>query len=278
MTDADRGADMGENLHALSEGLSLRFWNQLKTPPLEALKLIRGGRLSGFHDISPAWRMRAMTKVFGPCGLGWRYRVSRREETPGPDGQLLLRVSVEVSYRDLDREGEAAHAGGTTPGPIWSEPIEATGSSFLIAKEKSGLRMNEEAEKMAITDATGKALMALGVGADVYMGLFDSKHHDVAPEDRQTRSGKPRGPSMVGKFYQALTRDFGEGHPKTISGKRKMAKAIFGHARFDEIRDMPNEAISEALEDSDTGYAATLPRVQEELADLARGDGEGETP
>ena len=64
----------------------LETWNKVKTPPKEALKEIKGGRLNGFTDIDPMWRMQKMTEVFGPVGIGWTYEIMERwTETVGDE-------------------------------------------------------------------------------------------------------------------------------------------------------------------------------------------------
>ncbi len=54
--------------------MSLKYWDKLRQPPKEALKKITGGRLKGMTDISPIWRIKAVTEVFGPCGIGWKFK------------------------------------------------------------------------------------------------------------------------------------------------------------------------------------------------------------
>ena len=54
---------------------NLADWDSFSKPPKEALKTIKGGRLSGFTNINPTWRFKAMTERFGPCGDGWWYTI-----------------------------------------------------------------------------------------------------------------------------------------------------------------------------------------------------------
>ena len=54
---------------------NLRFYEQLRNVPQGALKPIQAGRLKGKSDINPVWRIQAMTSVFGPCGIGWKYEI-----------------------------------------------------------------------------------------------------------------------------------------------------------------------------------------------------------
>ena len=49
----------------------------------------------------------------------------------------------------------------------------------MVANEVRGLHNNDECYKMAVTDALGTAMKLLGVGADIYAGLWDgSKYID----------------------------------------------------------------------------------------------------
>ncbi len=154
-------------------------WKKLATPPPEAMKTITGGRLSGFTDIVPQWRYKIMTEVYGPCGIGWKFEIEKLWTEQGVDGGVMAHARVAVytyTYRD---------AGD----PEWSEPIPGVGSSMLIANEHAGLHANNEAFKMAVTDALGTALKMLGVASDVYEGRFESKYQQ--PE-KPAHKPKPR--------------------------------------------------------------------------------------
>lgn len=151
---------------------NLNIWRRFDRPPLSALKKIGGGRLAGKTDISPQWRIQAMTEVFGMCGIGWKYTVDRLWTEPGDNGERFAFAQVSVYVR--------------TPEDQWSDPIPATGGSMLIQREKSGLYNNDEGFKMATTDALGTALKMLGVAADIYLGNFDgTKYKDRPPERKE---------------------------------------------------------------------------------------------
>ncbi len=137
---------------------NLRIWDAVKQPPASALKQILGGRLKGKTDISPQWRYKVMTEQFGVCGTGWKYEIKRVWSEPAPEGEVLAFAEVYLY---------------TKRGDVWSDPIPGVGGSMLVDKETSGLHASDEAYKMAITDALSVAMKMLGVGADVYMGLWD---------------------------------------------------------------------------------------------------------
>ena len=141
---------------------TLDIWNKVARPPKEALKTIKGGRLSGMTDVNPQWRLKVMTENFGPCGRGWKYTIDKLWNEPGPDGVVMCFALVSVQIM------EAA-------------PIQGVGGSMLVAKESAGLRANDEGYKMAVTDALSTALKTLGVAADIYAGLWDGSKYLDAP-------------------------------------------------------------------------------------------------
>lgn len=128
------------------------------TPPSEILKVIEAGKLKGRYDINPQWKIEAMTSTYGLCGEGWKYEVVNTETVSCPAGELLLFMMVQVRIKG--KEG-------------WSESITGYGGDYIIQSNKNGLVPNDEAYKMALTDALGNALKVLGVAADVYRGNMD---------------------------------------------------------------------------------------------------------
>ena len=144
--------------------MSLDLWNRLSQPPASALKTIQAGRLKGKSDINPQWRMKALTEELGPCGLCWKYVIDRLWTEPGIDGQIFAFSQVSLYWRE----------NSASP---WSDAIPGIGGSMLIDLESRGLHLNDEAYKMATTDALSVAMKALGVAADIYLGLFDGSKY-----------------------------------------------------------------------------------------------------
>lgn len=155
--------------------MSIEQFRKIAQPPAWALKTIGGGRLKGMTDIKPAWRIEAMTEVYGLCGVGWKYEVVDQRTESGPDGQVFAFVDV-LLYIRVDGQ--------------WSDPIPGAGGNMLVEKERSGLHANDEGFKMAITDALSSAMKMLGMGHDVYAGQWTgSKYTRVVekelPRDQQ---------------------------------------------------------------------------------------------
>jgi len=143
----------------------METWNKLKQPPPWALKQIGGGRLKGMTDVNPQWRYQAMTEEFGMCGEGWKYEIVNTWREPAwvdEDGAESPQVFAFAEIKAYVKTPEG-----------WSDPIPGIGGSMLVIKESSGLHMNDEAYKMAITDALSVALKMLGIGSDIYAGLWD---------------------------------------------------------------------------------------------------------
>ena len=167
---------------------NMDLYNQLKTPPSDALKPILFGNLKNKSDINPQWRYEALTNALGVCGVGWKFEYVDHFTQELPSGELMVFVQVKLYIKD---------------GEQWSAPIVGWGGDYLIKKDKNGIHGNDEAMKMATTDALGTAAKMLGVAADVYRGIVqngvsDSKYarRDYAAQTAQnapqaTRTAKP---------------------------------------------------------------------------------------
>lgn len=145
---------------------SVDLYEKLRKVPEEAKKTIEAGRLKGFTDINPMWRIKALTEVFGPCGIGWWYHITdKRIEAFGSEVRAF--VDIELFY-------------------VWegvtSQPVMGTGGASFVTVEKNGPYVSDECFKMALTDAISVAAKALGVGADVYYNKDRDKYTSVPEE------------------------------------------------------------------------------------------------
>lgn len=156
---------------------NMTHYDNLKSVPLTALKEIGFGKLKGKSDINPQWRYESMTNEFGPCGIGWKFEIVKTWTQPAPNDQVLVFVEIKLYIFDY----ELAQ---------WGNAIPGIGGDFLLEKDKNGLHGNDEAYKMATTDALGVAMKMLGVAADVYRGLAnDSKYgRDKQPATNTTKT------------------------------------------------------------------------------------------
>lgn len=149
---------------------NMDIYNAVSAVPDSAQKRITGGRLKGMTDINPMWRIRELTRLFGLCGIGWKYKIVRKWLETASTGEVGAFVDIELQYK-------------ITPDADWSEPIPGTGGSKFVAAEKdNNLRASDECYKMALTDAISVACKALGFGADIYWASGRTKYNVDPPE------------------------------------------------------------------------------------------------
>jgi len=134
-------------------GNNLEIYEQAREVPQNAKRTIKGGRNAGKTSINPMWRLKKLTELFGACGFGWKYEVTKQwTEISTPETTAAF-VNINLYVR---HNGE------------WSEPIFGTGGSLFLGKEQKGLYTDDDCWKKALTDALSVACKALGFGADVY--------------------------------------------------------------------------------------------------------------
>ena len=161
----------------------LTLYNAVRTPPPEALREIKAGRLAGKSDINPMWRIKALTEQFGPCGEGWKYTIERLWTEQGANGEIAAFALINLYHKI---------------GEGWSEPIPGIGGNSFVAKERSGMYTSDECYKMALTDALSVACKALGVAADVYWQADKTKYTRDTEPPREKADEK-----LITEFYKA---------------------------------------------------------------------------
>lgn len=142
----------------------LELYNNLRQCPDNAISEIKAGKLKGKSNINPQWRIEKLTETFGPCGFGWYTEIKEHWNTEANgESCAWVRIHLFVKYN-----GE------------WSQAIEGVGGSKNFGKGK-GASMDDEAFKMAETDAISVACKKLGIAADIYWQT-DRTKYDVKPE------------------------------------------------------------------------------------------------
>lgn len=157
---------------------NLEIYNKVRTVPPEAQREITAGRLKGKTDINPMWRIKVLTEQFGPCGIGWKYEITRQWAETGAKGEISAFCNINL-YVKIDEK--------------WSEAIPGTGGSAFVADERNGLYTSDECYKMALTDALSVACKALGVAADVYWQKDTTKY-----------SERPQQPEYIDEIKQEV--------------------------------------------------------------------------
>lgn len=140
---------------------NLNIYNKVRKVPDKAKKEIKAGRIKGFTDINPMWRIKTLTETFGLVGFGWKYTIKRTWIEESSNDIKTANVEIELFVKQEDK---------------WSEAIPGIGGSMFSTLESKGLYTSDECYKMALTDAISVACKSIGIGADVYWGADATKY------------------------------------------------------------------------------------------------------
>ena len=157
---------------------NLSIYEQCREVPENALREIKAGNLKGKSDINPVWRIKKLTELYGPVGIGWYSEITKEWTEKGAGEEVILFVKLKLFVK---HDGE------------WSKGIEGTGGNMLINNYKAGLKSNDEALKMAETDAISVACKKLGIGADVYWSADNTKYGKASEETLREKVEKETG-------------------------------------------------------------------------------------
>lgn len=193
--------------------------------PKRVLKTIDVGRLKGKSDINPQWKISLMTEIYGMCGIGWKFEVTEKNTVTINTGEVMLFMTVAVYVKNDEK---------------WSDPVYGMGGDFIVKKERTGLHANDEAYKMCLTDALGNALKYIGVAADVYEQLNDTKcaerpsaiANDKEEEEKTT-------PADIRNHYLMQYIDV---FRRANIDPNDFVKQFSG-GRVTDVKDMPNEEL-----------------------------------
>ena len=204
---------------------NLSIYNKVRVVPDSAKREIQGGKLKGFTDINPMWRIKTLTEVFGVCGFGWKVNIIEKWLEAGAKNEIIVNVRVNLFVKIGDN---------------WSEAIEGIGGACLVATEKGTLTTNDEAFKMAYTDAISVACKSLGIGADVYYAKDSSKYNTTPTSENKGQNTPPpqeKKPVAQSKYNQAKAKAEEKGFTMaqvTAWIKKKYGKAIAVNSLTDE--------------------------------------------
>lgn len=164
--------------------VNMIIYDAVRSVPKEAQRPYNNGSFSGI-DINPMWRIKKLTELFGPAGIGWYTDiVSERNEHLADDTIIaVVELNLYVKYN-----GE------------WSQPIFGTGGNILKTKTSKGyVKTSDEGYKMAYTDALGVACKALGIGADIYFSSDTStkyaQYYDAGAQPQRDEDEAPPKPT-----------------------------------------------------------------------------------
>lgn len=224
---------------------NLHIYNAAREVPKEAMKEITAGRLKGMTDINPVWRIKKLTELFGPCGVGWYYTKPEFQFVPGDKGTIACFAQTNLIYRDAD---------------IWSQPIPGIGGAMYVTLETKGLYTDDEAPKKALTDALSVACKALGIGADIYFQKDTTKYtaKPPAPAEKPQAARKPtqQKPAEVDPPAELPPLPFDDSIPKP----RAMATA-------DQIKFIVNNSDDQTYENAKRAFGPKLKNMTRKQAE-----------
>ena len=202
---------------------NMKIYSDARAVPKEAKTPITAGRLKGMTDINPMWRIKKLTEVFGPVGLGWYYEITDERIVEGADGQYAAFTNINLFVK---HDGE------------WSKPIVGTGGSMFVANQRNGPHVSDECFKMALTDAISVACKALGFGADVYWDKGATKYTQEQPE--------PKDPTdiatgrKINKAQKEALLKVADGDVETVKKAKELLK-IQGEIPLAKLKEMESK-------------------------------------
>lgn len=230
-----------------SNASNMRYYEQSRAVPAEAKKQFNNGRFSG-TDINPMWRIKKLTEMFGPAGIGWYVDEVEERWERLDDASVIAIVNLKLYVKE---NGE------------WSKPIYGTGGNMVYSKGKP----SDEGYKMAYTDALSVACKALGIGADVYYEKDRTKYTpatdaipqkpDVKPVQTAPVSTADVQTAVSGEVAQEQLTALVEQYTKTLSQTEKRAFATIIRQNNDgdvNFRNIPNPENRKALFDYITAH------------------------
>lgn len=157
---------------------NMSYYEMGRAVPEEAKKQFNNGSFQG-TDINPMWRIKKLTEMFGPAGIGWYTEILTERCEEHADAVIAI-VNLNL-YIKVDGE--------------WSKPIYGTGGNVIIRKE--GAKVSDEGYKMAYTDALSVACKALGIGADVYFEKDKTKYTAEETKEPTKSETKTQGKGKI---------------------------------------------------------------------------------
>lgn len=150
---------------------NLRYYAYSAEPPKEATRGFNNTKGFSGTDINGMWRIRVLTEMFGPAGLGWYTEESYTVDDRYGEHQEVIFCDLNLFVRDPET-GE------------WSMPITGQGGNLMWSwkwrnpetKDEKVWLPNDDAYKMSWTDAFGSACKKLGIGAKIYWSADRSKY------------------------------------------------------------------------------------------------------
>jgi hypothetical protein len=169
--DQLRGESMNKNTNNSPDSRKMEIWDALKDVDPAHTKTVEFGRK--FTSIDSQYKIQRMTERFGACGEGWGYKTYDQTITAGH--YVLVKVSVTLWWRGKD-DYMMEFGPVTSCCELVRPSMSGKRSDKRTDYDEQGnavLQIDTDAYKKAMTDALTKAMSHVGLGASVFLGLFD---------------------------------------------------------------------------------------------------------
>tara|TARA_R100001480_G_scaffold144009_1_gene141797 strand:+ start:893 stop:1570 length:678 start_codon:yes stop_codon:yes gene_type:complete len=162
---------------------NMKIWETLSKTNPEFTKPLPGYGGKTLTTIDPMYQIQMMTDLFGPVGLGWKYKVDYKYI----DGLVFAEVTIKYFTNEWHEYG-----------PVCS----------VQNLSKSNNKLDDEAPKKAMTDAMTKAFSHLGMSADVFLGKFDDSKYVEQMKQEFSQPQPQKIPKTNGKRNIELDMQF----------------------------------------------------------------------
>lgn len=215
---------MQSNEQATNPNMDL--WGKVFVTDKAHVTEIKGKSYKG-NSPRPYYLIQKATETFGPCGIGWGYRIVeqgtqevRYPEPLGSTGNTVERlminhwVLVEFWYK-LDG--------------VKSEPIQQYGGTKLSYRTSTGKQeFDEDAQKKSVTDALIKCMSCVGFAGDIFSGRWDDSKYHQEQEEKKQQQGQRQQQNAQQRQGQGQQRQGQQQNAQQAQGQQK--RPIAQHA------------------------------------------------
>lgn len=235
---------------------NLSIWKSVEQTDPSFTKSFSVGGYSG-TSISGQYVYMRLTELFGPVGIGWGYEIIDERYDEGapfvykdvPMVDKTHTIHLRLWYVRDDKKGQIDGFGHTP--------------YMYIKNDGSKVIVDSEAPKKSLTDAIKKCASLLGIGADIFMGLYDDKDYTQElrtqaslekAEDRVQREleieleRKEYIKSIMKLIGEATTKHMLEGVFKGAVRKLQLRKDDAGIIAITKAKDAAVERLSKSSE------------------------------
>ena len=205
------------------------LWRRAFTTDPKAVKPITGKQYSG-NSPKPYWIVERLTDEFGPCGIGWGFKILNERFERFSDTDTLHVAVVQFWYVLGEKRGEL-------------EQVGQTKSSYTTNAGK--FMLDEDAPKKSVTDALVKCASYLGFAGDIFSGRWDDSKYVAEAGAEWNRRRK-------------------EDDPERAAWLEQQRAAIFGATNMGALKQAVADAISFSMKQDDSAAVDQLNAWAEE--------------